>query len=69
MTKYINNKKNKLIAHCPLCRGVILRDSEIYNGGSKIKFKMRCPHCKSVVTVEVNGGDLSVFPDSAQSSE
>lgn len=51
MTKYVH-KKGEII-HCPLCRGVILRDFQCDDKNKETIFVIRCPHCSCDVHVEV----------------
>lgn len=55
--KYLSEKPNH-IAHCPSCRGVILRDAQFESG--KASFIMRCPHCRHDIEVRVAGNTVTV---------
>lgn len=63
--KYLSEKPDH-IAHCPVCRGVILRDAVIDSNICKVKFTMRCPHCQKDVVIFIADGVINVKePDRA----
>lgn len=57
--KYLSGKPDH-IAHCPSCRGVILRDAVIASDECRVSFTMRCPHCQKDVMILVEDGAVSV---------
>jgi len=50
--KYIN--KSKDIAHCPFCRGVLLKNFKVEEKEGVITFTTRCPHCQKDVEVVIH---------------
>jgi len=56
--KYINTFNN--LAHCPFCRGVILKDLKVDLEAQKTSFLVRCPHCKKDISVTLQGHDLQI---------
>ncbi len=61
------------IAHCPYCRGVLLRDFQSReSSGGDVSFKTRCPHCEEAVSVSIKNGKIIVgqaVPDKPESQE
>lgn len=57
--KYLSEKPNH-IAHCPSCRGVVLRDAVIDSETCRVSFTMRCPHCQGDVMILVENGTVNV---------
>ncbi len=57
--KYVHEKPDH-IAHCPSCRGVILRDAKIDAEQGRGSFMMRCPHCQHDVMIEIDKGLVGV---------
>lgn len=66
--RYVFEKPDH-IAHCPACRGVVLRDVKIDEERGKGSFTMRCPHCQRDVMIEIDKGLVGVKeqkPDAKQ---
>lgn len=58
--KFIHDKPNG-IAHCPYCRGVLLRDfKKSQDCACVASFAMRCPHCGETVRVQIDKGKMTV---------
>lgn len=57
--KYVSKKPNG-VAHCPICRGVLLRDFRGEKNSCSISFLTRCPHCQGSVKITIGGGEMSV---------
>lgn len=57
--KYLSEKPDH-IAHCPSCRGVILRDAKIDSEKCRASFMMRCPHCQHDVAIVIDKGLVNV---------
>lgn len=57
--KYLSEKPDH-IAHCPSCRGVVLRDAVIDSEACRVSFTMRCPHCQEDVAICIENGVVNV---------
>jgi hypothetical protein len=67
--KFIHDKPNG-IAHCPYCRGVLLRDfKKSENCTCVSSFAMRCPHCEETVRVQMDNGKIAVAQMPSESGD
>lgn len=57
--KYFSEEPDH-IAHCPTCRGVILRDAKFDVETAIISFTMRCPHCRRDVEILLDRGSVKI---------
>lgn len=57
--KYISQEPDG-IAHCPFCRGIVIKNFIPKDMKGDAEFTIRCPHCQKNMSINLKDGKIIV---------